>query len=481
MAIFLPLNVKALSATVSISCKTLNVGKTATCTISGNTKGKVSAVAATLSVSGNASFSSFANGSGWSGGIDGSNIDIYTDTDKMGTFTIGTVTIKGNKAGDAKVSLTNIRVYAGADENYGEFSVSNATKSISVKEPETKATTTKKPTSTTRDINSTTSATTTTTQAIPLEPTSVTVDDFPVTIENGTYYVTVNADTESVNVEATAPEGVVIVGTGKRTLANGKNLVELVLRNEQNVTATFQVVITRPDGGDYDTSLRSLKVVDYNLNFKPDTLEYTVSVPFNTKEVYVIAEALSADVNVNGAGLYTVSNNKTDIYITSSYGDLKTTKYVIHITKNYSLIFMWCAIGGLGISLLGLGIYTITNKKKMAKTTENALTKAKALENRAVKNEDPNQGIAINGQSVVGLGRQAVVPTNIMQNDPQADVRVVANPTATQIIHETPVQTVNQAPDPQVKVVKTVVPTQVKTIVQTHNPAPMPENNNNIN
>ena len=95
--------------------------------------------------------------------------------------------------------------------------------------------------------------------------TSVTVDDFDVEYRDGVYYVTVNSDTEEVTVNATAPEGVTVVGTGKRTLTEGRNAVELIARNSQNETATYQVIITRPsDDGVYNTLLSRLQVVDMN-------------------------------------------------------------------------------------------------------------------------------------------------------------------------------------------------------------------------
>lgn len=462
--LFLPSVASATSVTVSISCKDVTVNSTTTCTVTGRASGgKVSALSGKYSISGGATIQKFSVGSGWLGEGSGGTFDLYTDSNKSGSFSIGTFTLKGNKLGKATLTLSGLE---GGDENFNGFNIANKTASFEVKAATTKTTTTRttKSTTTSRPTTSTTMSTTTTT-SVPLILTSVKVDDFDVTYENGIYYATVNADTESVNISATSAAGISIIGTGKRNLAEGKNAIELVLRNNLNQTATFQVIITRPEGGSvHDTLLSSLKVVDYPFSFNPNTKEYTVTVPSNVNEVYVIAEAENDNVVIMGDGLQTLTKGKNNFYVRISYGELSTTEYKIIVKRSYMSIIMWVIIGFLGAGLIGMGIYANINKRAAVEKVVAEKNKKLAQTNREEIAQSAPQ-VQLNGENVVGVGRKTVVPTRVVESSPSV-VKSTVNP----IPAATPnVQMVNTAPPAQIKVVKTTVvpvskPTQENTL-----------------
>lgn len=498
---------------VVLDCGNANVGKTGKCTVRAtSTGGTVSAFHGKVSVTGNASFVSFTPGSGWSGDGNGGVIDIYTDISKSGTFTLGTVTYKGNQAGNASLVINDVMATHGGNEIDGdnafmEFTTaSGAAKTFKIIAPTT-TTTTKKTTTTTNKITMPSSKTTSTSKlVIPTGPTtstttltnpshgytttssmyitsnvlnttrttmpalkltSVTVDDFKVVFKNGVYYVTVKSDTEAVNVRATAPADITVYGTGPRTLAIGKNLVELVLRNPQNQTTTYQVIITRPDpSGIYDLTLSQLRVVDYEFDFNPDILEYTIKVPYNTGELYVLAEAYSKDVIVTGDGLVTMEEGRDAIYVNVSYGDIASQDYIIHI-KSYLMPILWGVIGLISAALVGMSIYAYLAKEK-------AVKKVTAIKDREIVNSKriatqsaQNVNMEINGQNVLGVGRRIATPVPVAES-PVQNVKsiepVKVEPVKT-VPTPAPTQVVTNAPEAQVKVIKkTVVPTQVKTI-----------------
>ncbi len=134
--LILPVN-PAFAATgnVSIACPTsTNPTTSITCTISGNGSIGVSSVESTLLISSNLTFVSFANGSGWTGVVEGEQILLYTDTDKTGNFVIGVVTLKTNAdTGTASVKVVNT-VYSNSAASE-EFSAGNAEATISVQKP----------------------------------------------------------------------------------------------------------------------------------------------------------------------------------------------------------------------------------------------------------------------------------------------------------------------------------------------------------
>lgn len=440
LALILPMNVHAAgSFRVSVKCNNVEVGNTTKCTLTGTASGtEISSFHGKINVSGNASFESFQAGSGWIG--EGSNgvIDLYTDTMKSNSFSIGTVTLKTTAVGSGSLTISGIEA---SDSNFENISgINNATGSFKINEHATTTTTTKKIT-TAANNNVTERITTTTTQYIaPLRLTSLTVDDFQVTNENGIYYVTVNQDTTEVNINATAEEGITIIGLGKRTLADGKNVVELVLRNTFDQTATISLIITKPNGiKEVDTKLSELKIVNYPFTFNPETLEYKVVIPYNINEIYIMAVPKDNDVTIRNDGLQVLSKGKNTIVVTSSFGDLNETKYTITVTRSYSnliFIILFFITGGSFI------VYAFLTRKKTSKIKEEAVNKV-AEEKRELASQSVKVNASFNGESSVGVGKRIVIPTKVVAahsvNDAPNDEILSPN-----------------TPAPQVKVIKTI-------------------------
>lgn len=476
-----PLYVNAASVKTSISCKTAAIGGTATCSISGTVSGgSVSSISTKIKVSGAGSFKGFTPASGWSGEGANGNIDLYTDTNKTSTFSIGTLTYKANSAGNIVISLSNGTI---SDADFNESSFSGTSKSIKINEPTTNTTTkvtpnTTFPTTTSSTTTTTTTlptTTTTTTQVIdlnaPLTLTSISVGNYEVTEDNGIFYATVGPEVSEVLITAESHPGITIYGVGKRWLADGKNLVEITLVNAQNKQATYNLIITKPNpDGVYDTTLARLEVVGYKLSFEPNKEEYNVSVPFNINEVYVLAEGTD-DVVINGDGIQTVSKGKNDIYIKVSYGNLASKTYVIHITKSYSSIIMLSLIGGLTIGLI-VSIYVAkVNKKAALNKVINEKNKVLADQKTQEKSNSIEAGISLNGQNVVGIGLKPVTPTLVSENITSTPEQKVVSSTSAITPNNEDIKPV----EPQVKIVrKTVIPVhtnvnQTKTETSSNN------------
>ncbi|MDE6292210.1 MAG: hypothetical protein K2L98_00855, partial [Bacilli bacterium] len=477
----------ATSMTVSISCKDVTVNQTTTCTVTGKASGgSISGVEGKYSINGGASLSKYSVGSGWSGEGSGGSFSNYTDSNKSGSFTIGTFTIKGTKVGKVTFSLSNILAF---DANFNEVKVSNSSRTFEVKEATTKPTTTKNPNTITQPSTQPTTSSTTT-APVPLELTSVRVDDFNVSYEGGVYYATVKPETDKVTISATAGNGITIIGTGQRNLAQGQNAVDLVLRNPGGQTATFQLIITRPEGMVIsDTKLTSLKVVGYDFAFSPDTKEYTVTVPSSLNEVYVEAQSYSDDVDITGAGRQTLKKGTNEIYIRVSYGELGTTEYKITIKRSYMSVFMWIIIGTLGAGLVAMGIYANINRKAAVSKAVAEKNKVLAQNNRAELNSAPQ--VQLNGESVVGTGKKAVAPTPVKTvvatpatpaspvaqapvapSTPVAPVVQTVQPAKPTVVAASPATPNTAAKEPQM--IQTAPPAQVKVVKTTVVPVQQP-------
>lgn len=414
-----------VDATVYVSCPNVIVGDTTECVVSSNSIA-LETIEAKIDVVGGVTMTSISAGSGFtpiendvSSGKSGF-FSYLTENDMSESFIIAKIIVRADSVGPAAINLTEIEVGEGGTTNNlgsksGSFTVAPqptqpttepTTTTSTQKTTQTTTTTTTTTTTSTKIPDTITSSTSSTTNRIkvtspilePLKLLSVTVDDFPVKYEKGAYYVTTESYTESVVINATAQEGISIVGTGIKNLTYGKNVAELILKNSSGQTNSYQVIITRPDDkNNYDTKLTYLKVVNYGFAFEPNKTEYTIDVPYNVDEIYVIAETLDNDINISGAGLKTLTRGNNKIYIKVSYGELASTTYVITVTRNYSFMFLIVGSGLLGLCLFGALVYAYINRKA-------------ALEARLAKN---NRTI-INGQNNVGESRKIVIPTKVI-------------------------------------------------------------------
>lgn len=472
LLIIFPNKADAASLGLTFSCSNVTVGQTTTCTLKGSSGELIKGFAANISITGGASIESVSTGSGWGSMENSSSYIAYyaQGAGKTGSFNIATFNIRANSVGNVTINATGIKFDDGNDEFNGSAArgtfVVNA---AATQPPATQPRPTTKPTT-----KPTTATPTTIPQTDPVGTElildSVKVGDFEVQYLEGKYYVTVGYDTESVNVEAVANPNLTVIGGGVRTLAVGKNVVEIILRNELNQSATVQVIITRPeDTNNYTTYLTELKIVDYDFKFNKDTLEYTVYVPATVKELFVIAKSDNVDVNIMGDGLQSLVNGNNELHIKVQYGDKAETNYVIYIKRTYTSVIMYGVIALLSIGLIGSILY-FTNKLK-EKTIANKEEKNKilAMANRAVAESKDN--VTLNGQSVVSPSNAATSPivnttpvtptTSPISQELTPTVQVVekrvpTNPVAVATSTVNPVQQSPNVAQTNVKVVRTL-------------------------
>lgn len=412
------------ASSIAINCNNVTVGASARCVIQGSSPA-LQDIEGKISVTGPASITSVSQGSGFTPfennySAKSASFAYTTERDKTGSFTIATINLSTEGSGTATIRLSGIQ----ATVSDGSISSTSSTSFLIKEKPTTATTTTTKKvtTTTTRKNNNVnpTKGTTPTTALIttpilePLKLTSVTVDDFEVTYNNGVYYATTESYTESVTISATSTEGVTIVGTGVRKLSPGRNVVELVLRNLTTAQVnTYQVIITRPDDtANHDTKLTGLKVVNYGFAFSPDTYEYTIKIPYDVEEIYIIGETLNDDVNIAGVGLKSLTKGNNKIYIKVSYGNTESTDYVINIKRSYTKMILIIISIILGIGLIGAIVYALINRKAAMEARIDKKNREMAEMNRQVN--ATTASIQVNGQNVVGVGRKTVIPTKVV-------------------------------------------------------------------
>lgn len=469
LLIIFPLKADAVSMSASISCSNAVAGNTSTCTLSGSSSSLIAGIEASIGVSGG-TVETVSAGSGWQAMENSNSYIAYyaTGAGRTGSFTIATFTIRTSTPGTVTVTATGIKYNDGEDE-----ASTSARGTIQVSAPQTQAPQTQAPRPTTqataRPTTQAPTAPVTEAAGTELRLDSVKVGDYEVLYQEGKYYVTVDYDTESVNIEATANPNLTLIGGGVRTLAVGKNIVEIIIRNELNQSATAQIIITRPeDTNDYSTYLTSLKVVDYDFDFNKDTLEYTVYVPATVKEIYVLAETDNHEVSIVGDGLKTLESGNNEVHIKVQYGNKAETNYVIHIKRSYNSVIMWGVIATLSAGLIASILYFTNKLKQSSIASREEKTKILAEANRTVA--ESKEGASLNGVSVVTPTSANVAPiapsvpqnvqvgtpnNNQRQNVQVVEKRVPTNPTAVATSTKNPTQ-VKQTGPTQVKLVQTL-------------------------
>ena len=104
--IIIPINAKALTGSVSITCdkESYGMNDTATCSVKGTSNEEVYSISASIVDTFNATIE-FITDSAWQGNGDEGNIQLYTDTGKKGTFNIGTLKVKLKDTSTSDTSL----------------------------------------------------------------------------------------------------------------------------------------------------------------------------------------------------------------------------------------------------------------------------------------------------------------------------------------------------------------------------------------
>lgn len=415
---------------ISVRCNDVTAGQNTTCTAS-TTGEQITSITGSYTISG-ANVVSVQNQNNWIG----SNLLLYREDPTSGAFAVFTISTSSPGTGKLTVTMSShgdseFNEVPGTISGTGTFNiraVTTTTTTTTTQAPTTRRTTRAGSVASTQVVATTTAATETTTTQNLLYLLSVTVDDFEVTEQNGIYYVTVNPETEKVTVNATAPEGITIVGTGEKNLNEGTNTISLILRDNNGGTATHSVIITRPGTGTHDTSLVNLDVVNYDLipDFEPGKLEYTVSIPFNVKEVYILAQANSSDVVITGDGTHDMKD--ANAYITVAYGqsgDANSTTYTIHFKKDYKALILFGGVSGIGLILFVLLI--VSKVRTKSKVNEKVQIKAQEMaENNRINNSSVQ--LKVNGKSAVGVGSRIVTPTRVTEY--KNDEKVVSSKSA---------------------------------------------------
>lgn len=312
--------VYAGSITVSSDKTSLEIGQTATITITGvNATGQVNVI------SSNTSVATVSQGTVW---VENNSVTVTVTAKAAGSAQI---TVKPNPNGEVVDSTT-------AEPITDSKSVSITVTAPVVPEPEP-----------TPDPKPDTPVEPTKSSNANLSNLGIRPNDF-TGFKPGTtsYSVSVPYDVTSIEVYANKGHSAqTISGTGKKSLSEGSNIFSVEVTAEDGTKKTYKITVVRLAKEEQTTpaideqqevavALSSLEIENVTLNeaFNPDILEYTGIANENAEKVVVKATANvgNAEVKVTGAEEYKEGENIIRVTVESTDGKSSRT-YVIKVTK----------------------------------------------------------------------------------------------------------------------------------------------------
>lgn len=369
-----PISVSALSGSASISCNSTSfeVGSSTSCTLYGYSNEGVSAVAASLTTGGSISVSNINTSSNWQGNGSDGNIQLYTDSNKSGSFGIVSFTVTGNSVGSGTINVGGIRF---SDASFNENGISGTSLSITVNEkyvPKPDPTPTTPSTVTTPSNNSGSNSNNNVTDNkksndASLKSLVIKGINFEFSKDKLEYDVEVsnNVDKLDITAEVNNDKAKVTIPSDL-SLKVGNNSFTIVVEAEDGTKSEYKINVKRLDRVlSSNTNLSKLVIDGYNINFSKDKYIYDLA---NIKSSKLNITATSEDV-LSKVKIYGNDNiGKNDVIVIKvTAEDGSSKEYILYAnntkSSNVKNVLLICFLVALIASLV-VNFILIFKKRK---------------------------------------------------------------------------------------------------------------------
>ena len=325
--LMLPISIFADTLKVSCGSTKLEPNKETACTITGTTTSAVSSVSAKLKSSGNIKISNIVTNSIWQGDGEGGNIDLYTDSNKTGTFNIATFNVTATSEGTGTISVSNITF---SDANFEEKNVSATSLNITVAKKEVTPTPTPTPAPTP------TPTPTETKKDSSLK--SLTISPGIINFNKGiyNYNVEVEEDVKEVSIKAVATDSTSKVSIPSNLKLTGDSTIfKIVVTASDKSTSTYTIKVTKKISeqpvvnNSANIKIMSIEGIK-DFKFDPNTTEYNINTDSSKLVINVVLEDMTSSYKILGND--NLKNGDT-ILIQVNSNDGTTKDYKLHIIK----------------------------------------------------------------------------------------------------------------------------------------------------
>ncbi len=372
----------------------LNPGESTACTLTGTVSGDtVSGLSTIISLGNNLEFVNFTKNSDWQGDDGTLNIDLYISSNKSGTFNIGTLTIKAANSVTGGASTTvslintiftdssfainniadqarNIRIkstintlsslsVSGATINFNantlsyDVTIDSQSTTINAVGVDSNSTVTGAGNKTlnygknTFNIIVTSESGTKKTYTINvtrpdnrssnnnLSTLNVSAGNITFNPSTTTYNFNVSKDINKLTIGATLADNKAsfVSGFGPReiTLQSGLNEILIKINNEKGEQKIYTLKVTKEDSRSAINTLKSLTLSEGTINFKKDTLEYKMTVPFDITNIDIDykLEDPNSKVEITGNNDLVIGENTIIIKVIAENETFKEYKIIV--------------------------------------------------------------------------------------------------------------------------------------------------------
>lgn len=198
---------------------------------------------------------------------------------------------------------------------------------------------------------------------------SLSIESYKIDFNKEKYEYTIKVpyELEKLNISLTLESAKAKYDIIGNSLKVGDNEVQIKVKAENEQVRTYKIKVKKLNKGELlpSADINSLVIEGYNIDFKPDKLNYSIEVK-NNNPLKIKVEL------VNNESIYRIIGNKelkdmSEVTIVVISTDLETKEYVIHIVKNEVNILPIVLVSLLLIvSIIALYLYKkLVNRKKM--------------------------------------------------------------------------------------------------------------------
>ena len=342
LLVIIPLNYVDASSEIMLECPNSGVlGSELVCSLKGYSDTYVSSLSAKLKVDGNIEFVGFNTNSIWMGDGNNGDIELYTDVNKTGEFSIGTITVRLSINDNGRNGIVLIEDISYYDDKFKEIVVSDISSNIKI-----------------LSMNNY------------LASVSLIGYNISPAFNKDVFEYSATVDSDIVVIEANSEDSrATISGIGTKNLNYGVNKYIITVTNEAGGDREYKLVITRPNKEEKendsldekadditqdninqevvtndkeaieeikksaDSRLKILNIEGYDIEFNSDMYKYYINISSSVESLVIegIANNEKATVEIIGNDNLVFGNNEIIVTVTAEDGSKSI--YTIYATK----------------------------------------------------------------------------------------------------------------------------------------------------
>ena len=214
-------------------------------------------------------------------------------------------------------------------------------------------------------------------------------------------------------------EGLAVITIQNVEFRNNDSLFNVGAVRTPVTINTAKVTATVETGKEYDVPmLNNLYIVGYPIEFDKRNRHYTIDVPYDLDEIFIMANAFDG-YEIDGSGIVKLNKKgDTDVSIVVKENNYVSNTYTIHVRKTYKNVLWYIITGALLVALIVVVILSYISKNKIIESIYK--------DNPELKLRRSGGGVLMNGQMVNATvpvkthneSFRAVNTSNLLNEDP---------------------------------------------------------------